>query len=70
MKTRFKLLNCCIIILIKIISFQNFRNFIFLKSKFLASNKTCFSSSVKGEAITSALMVSSRLCFLMLSSLL
>ena len=35
----------------------------FLISKFLASNKTCFSSKVNGEAIAKALIVSSKLCF-------
>ena len=35
----------------------------FLKSKFSASNKICFSSNVNGDAIASALIVSSRLCF-------
>ena len=32
-------------------------------SKFLASSKICFSSSEKGDAIDSALIVSFRLCF-------
>ena len=32
-------------------------------SRFLASNKTCFSSKEKGEAIAKAFIVSSRLCF-------
>ena len=37
--------------------------FIFLNSKFFASNKICFSSSVNGEAIANAFIVSSKLCF-------
>ena len=35
----------------------------FLKSKFIASNSTCFSSKLNGEAIARALIVSSKLCF-------
>src|SRR5210317_2290346 len=35
----------------------------FLKSKLTASNKTCFSSKLNGEAIARALIVSSKLCF-------
>ena len=35
----------------------------FLISRFFASNRTCFSSIVKGEAIARALIVSSKLCF-------
>ena len=36
---------------------------VFLNSKFFASNKICFSSKVKGDAIAKAFIVSSRLCF-------
>jgi hypothetical protein len=32
-------------------------------SRLLASNKTCFSSKEKGDAIASALIVSLRFCF-------
>ena len=35
----------------------------FRRSRLFASNKTCFSSKEKGEAIAKALIVSSRLCF-------
>src|SRR6056300_197750 len=35
----------------------------FLKSKLTASNNTCFSSKLNGEAIARALIVSSKLCF-------
>src|SRR5210317_423111 len=35
----------------------------FLKFKLTASNKTCFSSKLNGEAIARALIVSSKLCF-------
>ena len=35
----------------------------FLISKFCASNKTCFSSKEKGDAIAKAFIVSSKLCF-------
>ena len=37
--------------------------FFFLLLRFSASNKICFSSSVNGEAIAKALIVSSKLCF-------
>ncbi|MDC1490662.1 hypothetical protein N8129_00975, partial [Pelagibacteraceae bacterium] len=35
----------------------------FLILRFSASNKTCFSSREKGEAIAKAFIVSSKLCF-------
>ena len=35
----------------------------FLTSRFFASNKTCFSSKEKGDAIANALIISSMLCF-------
>jgi hypothetical protein len=40
----------------------------FLKLRLTASNKTCFSSRLNGEAIAKALIVSSKLCFSMLSN--
>ena len=43
--------------------FLIFGNFIFLISKFIVFNKTCFSSSENGDAIANALIVSSKLCF-------
>ena len=37
--------------------------FDFLAVKFSVSNKICFSSNVKGDAIAKALIISSKLCF-------
>ena len=43
------------------LKFQLFYFFLYLR--FLASNKTCFSSKENGEAIAKAFIVSSKLCF-------